>query len=170
MRKLIIIIVLTIVGFVPGFVAGVFYSQYRATYPLNTLQTQSTPATVDKVIDGDTLKVTTNGLNPQQFTVRLLGIDAPEKGEYLAQKATAAVSRLVLNKLVRLEHSNYSSDKYGRLLAFVWVDHETNLSLELVRQGLASVYLYQNQPVKYQSELEAAETQAKKEELGIWKK
>lgn len=87
---------------------------------------------VVKVYDGDTFtlasKLPNNTDSPiYRFSVRLNGIDAPEiKGKTqaekeLAKKSRDALTKLIMNKIVRLE--NISIEKYGRILADVYVDN-----------------------------------------------
>ena len=76
-----------------------------------------------RVIDGDTIKVTSNGY---QSTIRLVGIDAPEKsrkkngpGQPFSQKATKYLAKFVLNNMVRIE--SHGQDRYFRVLGVVYV-------------------------------------------------
>ncbi len=59
-------------------------------------------------------------------------------------------------------------DRYDRLLRYVFLDNE-NINIKLVRGGYATVYILPPD-VKYKTELEQAEQEAKNETLGIWKK
>lgn len=106
---------------------------------------EKTYVEVDRVIDGDTIAV--NG-----SSVRLLGINSPERGEEYYSEAKEFLEGLVLDKKVALELSN-KKDKYGRGLAFVFLS-QTNLNVELVRWGLANVYILDNK--KYENELRDA--------------
>ncbi len=77
--------------------------------------------TVERVIDGDILKLT-NG-----ETVRLIGIDCPEIDTEEGKKATELVKRiLTLYKdwNIVLEFDVEKRDKYGRQLAYVFIDTE----------------------------------------------
>jgi endonuclease YncB( thermonuclease family) len=73
------------------------------------------PATyvVTHVVDGDTVDLG-NGQ-----TVRLVGIDTPERGECGYERASDNLARLVLGKQVRLGISDEDTDRYGRLLRYV---------------------------------------------------
>lgn len=85
---------------------------------------------VIKVYDGDTITIATHMPIPDtplyRFSVRLLGIDCAEiKGKTVAEKEIAAKARQalstkILNKTVQLK--NVSLEKYGRLLADVYLD------------------------------------------------
>jgi endonuclease YncB( thermonuclease family) len=68
---------------------------------------------VTQVIDGDTIELG-NGQS-----VRVVGIDTPERGECGFDTATANMQRLVLGKQVRLRTSDEDTDRYGRLLRYV---------------------------------------------------
>ena len=82
------------------------------------------------VVDGDTVDLD-NGER-----VRLVGIDAPEKGTCGADEATTALSEMVLGQEVTLEPSDEDRDRYGRLLRYVVVNGE-DAGGELLAQGLA---------------------------------
>ena len=119
---------------------------------------------VARVIDGDTI-ILSGGER-----VRYIGIDTPEMDpeEPFAVQATQANRELVEGKPVRLERDVSETDKYGRLLRYIWVD-EKLVNLELVRLGLAEAKAYPPD-VRYQSLLDAAETEAKLTGRGMWRK
>ena len=85
---------------------------------------------VIKVYDGDTITIASKLPNMNEpiyrFSVRLLGIDSPEiKGKSftekeLAIKARDALHELIFDKMVTLQ--NVSTEKYGRILADVYLD------------------------------------------------
>lgn len=92
------------------------------------------------VVDGDTLDLA-NGAR-----VRLVGIDTPEHGQCGFDRASTALSRLVLDRRVRLTVAGEARDRYGRLLRYVDVPvtdragrktGEIDAGLRLVRDGLA---------------------------------
>lgn len=101
---------------------------------------------VDRVIDGDTIVV-------GEESVRLLGINSPEKGEEYYEKAKEFLEGLILDANVRLEYGQPKYDKYHRVLAFVFIGN-TNINIELVRWGLANVYILKDK--KYEDELKGA--------------
>ena len=114
---------------------------------------------VIRIIDGDTVEVMGKGRKP--FTVRLQGIDAPEKGQRYAKKSKQALSRLVYKKIVRLEGTK--RDRYGRTLARLYVD-DMDVSAKMVEQGAAWVYRrYTRDSILYQ-----AEAVAKENKRGLW--
>jgi endonuclease YncB( thermonuclease family) len=70
------------------------------------------------VEDGDTFVLDSGR------TVRLLGVNAPERGELGFESATEALSTLILTKKVYLEYDRYQDDKFGRILAWAWTGCE----------------------------------------------
>jgi endonuclease YncB( thermonuclease family) len=94
---------------------------------------------VTRVVDGDTLHVRMGGRTER---VRLIGIDAPERGACYSVQATAGLQRLVLNKRVRLlgDRTQTRRDRYNRLLAYVALENGTDVGRQLLQQGLAKVY------------------------------
>ncbi|MEW6388478.1 MAG: thermonuclease family protein, partial [Thermodesulfobacteriota bacterium] len=126
-------------------------------------------AQVSRVVDGDTL-ILANGTK-----VRLLGIDAPElekegrPADFLAHKARAFLSQLTQGQTVRLEYDQLRYDRYGRLLAYLLLADGSMVNVELVRQGLARVYLIPPN-VRYRDTLIAAQREALEARRGIWLK
>ena len=102
---------------------------------------------VIKVYDGDTITIASKlpyiDSVIYRFSVRLIGIDAPEiKGSTDIEKKLAKVSRdalhkLIFGKIVRLE--NVGTEKYGRLLANVYLD-DINISKWMIQNGYAIAY------------------------------
>jgi endonuclease YncB( thermonuclease family) len=70
------------------------------------------------VEDGDTF-VLQNSL-----IIRLVGINAPDRGEKKYSEALEVLSDLILDKKVYLEYDRYQDDKFARSLAWVWVGCE----------------------------------------------
>lgn len=68
---------------------------------------------VTRVIDGDTIELSNNE------SVRVVGIDTPERGECGFDEAAVNMERLVLGKRVRLTVTDEDRDHYGRLLRYV---------------------------------------------------
>lgn len=118
---------------------------------------------VKRVIDGDTVELNDGTI------VRFEGINAPEINEPYFTKSAEFVETLTENKKVRFEYDAYTSDRFGRILAYVFVG-DKNISTELVKNGLAKVEIYQDRRnLIYQDQLLAAQVEAKKYKLGVWK-
>lgn len=96
---------------------------------------------IDRVIDGDTVEV--NG-----SSIRLLGINSPERGEKYYQEAKEFLEELVLNKTVRLESGKEEYDRYKRILAYIYINME-NVNLKLVEQGFANFYFPSGKDIHY---------------------
>jgi micrococcal nuclease len=124
-------------------------------------------ALVVQVVDGDTL-VLAGGLK-----VRVLGIDAPElerdghPADFLAHKAKAALTELTLNRSVSLSYDRLRYDHYGRLLAYLFLPDQTLVNAELVRRGMARVYLIAPN-LLYQKDLLTAQQEAIETQRGVW--
>jgi len=100
--------------------------------------------------------------------IRFGGVNAPETNEPYSTKAAEFVKKLVENKKVKLEYDAYTSDSFGRVLAYVIIA-DKNLSIELVKQGLAKVSVYDDRrKLIYQDQLLSAEQEAKSKKLGVW--
>jgi len=119
-------------------------------------------AVVKRVIDGDTVELF-NGT-----VLRYTAITAPEDGESFAEEATKLNQLLVEGKEIKLEYDNYTSDKFGRVLAYPIING-VNVCVELVSKGMAEIVIYQKRKsFIYQAQLLKAQEQAKKKKIGIW--
>lgn len=93
---------------------------------------------VVQVVDGDTIGVEVDG---ERERVRIIGINAPERGECLADEATELLRDLVDGEEVELVADRSDRDRFGRLLRYVEVDG-VDAGAELVRAGLALARRY----------------------------
>jgi endonuclease YncB( thermonuclease family) len=119
------------------------------------------------VNDGDTI-VLTNGSR-----VRFIGINAPEidhenqKAEPYGYKARSFNKTVVLSQKIRLEFDRERHDRFGRLLAYVFLPDGSFLNERLLENGLA-FFLYRNPNVKYDKLLLKAQQRAMKGQKGLW--
>lgn len=131
---------------------------------LNDLETY----TVDKVVDGDTIKLN-NGV-----TVRLIGIDAPESVHPDNSKNVPAgtissefLRDFIEGKDIQIEYDQERTDKYGRTLAYAYYNgvliEETILS-----KGMAKT-MFIEPNTRYKNKLRQVEQEAKDNKIGIWK-
>jgi endonuclease YncB( thermonuclease family) len=131
-------------------------------------------ATVERVVDGDTLRIR---LGPSSERVRLIGIDAPESVkpdtpvQCFAREASDHLAQLLPRGVaVRLEGDVESRDRYGRLLAYV---HRARdglfVNLAQVRDGFAVPYTVPPN-VARADELVAASRQAREAGRGLWRR
>lgn len=129
------------------------------------------PYPVVRVADGDTLSIRKDG---QVLKVRLLGVDTPESvdprkpvqcfGIEASNRAKEALTDKQV--MIQTDPSQDTYDRYGRLLAYVWVDGQL-FQFEQIAQGFGHEYTYAD-PYRYQSEFRAAERYARDHELGLW--
>jgi len=139
-------------------------------------------AVVVRIVDGDTIDV----LSGKRLRVRLIGIDTPEvhDGAKLnrdaqqsgrSRETIKALGRLsseytrrhLLGEQVALELDVETRDRYGRLLAYVWLQDGTFFNMAIVRDGFAVVSTYPPN-VKYVEILLACQREAREEERGLW--
>ena len=121
---------------------------------------------VRQVIDGDTITVSGVG------TVRLIGVDAPEKtggyrqSEPYGDEATRFMKALVDGKLVRLEYDGERKDPYDRTLAYVYLEDGTLANEAIIRAGFAETY--RRFTYRLKSRFQAAEKEARQARRGMW--
>ncbi len=119
-----------------------------------------------RVIDGDTIELSSGK------RVRYIGINTPEIRrtdaitKELGKSAKAFNEDLVLDRTVRLVFDVEQEDKYGNLLAYVYVGN-TFVNAELVRSGYASAYGHPPN-IRYAEFFEGLEDEAKEGKRGLW--
>jgi micrococcal nuclease len=141
-------------------VAAVASSTARASYA------------VTKVVDGDTLKLSMDG---KTVTVRLIGLDTPEivdprtPVQCFGLEASEKAKEMLKGASVRIEQDATQStyDKYGRLLAYVYLKDGTLFNEYMIREGYGHEYTY-DAPYKHQREFKAAEMRARAQGKGLW--
>ena len=123
-----------------------------------------------RVVDGDTIYVQ---LADRVEKIRYIGVNTPEihhpiKGEEAGGREAAAMNRrLVGGRPVRLELDVRSRDRYGRLLAYVWLG-DTMVNAELVRRGYAQVMTVPPN-VRYQDLFVKLQREARDAGRGLWR-
>ena len=131
-------------------------------------------ARVMRVVDGDTLKASVAG---RTETVRVIGLDTPESVkpgtpvECFALRASAEAEGLLpIGAAIRLESdpTQAARDRYGRLLAHVWLADGTLYAEQMIRGGFGIHYVYGGVPSMYASRLAAAEDAAQVALRGLW--
>lgn len=152
--KIIGIVLFLLIGFV-------FQNSYNNISNIN-------PKTylVIRVVDGDTIEIEGGQ------KVRYIGIDTPETVspskpvQCFGKEASEKNKELVLGKRVKLEKDISETDKYGRLLRYVWID-DIFVNDYLVRQGYASASTYPPD-VKYSEQFVQAQQEAVGNNRGLW--
>ena len=129
---------------------------------------------VSKITDGDTFYVMTK--NSEKFKIRLIGIDAPEsynvgkkfRKEYFGKEAKVFATNLLKNKKVKLTFDVQKTDRYGRILAYAYLENGVFLNQYLVENGFAVVATFPPN-VKFVEVFTKAEKSARNKKLGLWK-
>lgn len=143
------------------------------------------PGTVTRVVDGDTIDVRIAG---DTFRVRLIGIDTPESypnhrvaiqsselgisddAVIAMGKAASAHIRKILKSAgnnVLVETDVEETDRYGRLLAYVWTPDGEMVNLAMVRDGYATPLTIPPN-VRYSEQFVEAFRNAREEGAGLW--
>jgi micrococcal nuclease len=120
---------------------------------------------VERVTDGDTVRLVGLG------RVRLIGVDTPEVfggADCYGREASAFVKRLLPpGRRVRYRVGVESHDRYGRLLAYVWLEDGRFLNLLLAEAGYA-LPLTIPPNVDYADRFVAAARRARERRRGLW--
>lgn len=127
---------------------------------------------VRRVIDGDTLVVSIDGIDA---TIRLIGLDTPEtvdprrSVQCYGREASARAKELLTGAEVRIETDPTQGplDKYGRTLAYVFLPDGTLFNEYMIAQGFGHEYTYAF-PYRYQARFRDAQATAKSQKRGLW--
>lgn len=139
---------------------------------IGTVNAKKMEVTLVECVDGDTARFK---LNKEEIKVRFIGIDTPEsvKANTEVEPYGKEASKYTCNKLkkaneieIEYEENSDKQDRYGRTLAYVFVDDKLLESL-ILKKGYASVKYTKNN-YKYIDELKKAEEYAKEKKLGIY--
>ncbi len=121
------------------------------------------PATLVRVIDGDTIDVRINGSTER---VRYIGINTPERDQPGYSEATQANRRLVESGPLWLARDVSERDRFGRLLRYV-IAGEQFANLALVEQGMAQAATFPPD-VRCTDTYLAAQQRARENGAGLW--
>lgn len=122
---------------------------------------------VTRIIDGDTIELETGQ------KVRYIGVNAPEsvsptKGVECFGKAASAYNvGVVLDQYARLEKDVSETDRYKRLLRYVYLEDGTFVNLKLVEDGYAYAATFPPD-VKYSAVFKTAQQEARQAGKGLW--
>ncbi len=95
-------------------------------------------AVVTSVIDGDTIEVTIDGVG---YRVRYVGVNTPERDEPCYREARDFNAAFVEGRTVTLVRDTSNTDRFGRLLRYVYVG-DVFVNEQLILQGYAEVVQY----------------------------
>lgn len=125
---------------------------------------------VTRVVDGDTIEIMMSG---RTETVRLIGVNTPETKhptkdvEHFGKEASAFTRQQLEGRSVRLEFDVERRDRYGRLLAYVYLESGPMFNAVLVAEGYAQLMTVPPN-VKHQDLFLALEREAREAEKGLW--
>ena len=129
------------------------------------------PVELVRTIDGDTIKIIYNG---KEQNLRYLLIDTPELNhkqqgkQPFAEEATKRNDELLKSGKLEIEFDiGEHEDKYGRLLAYVYIDGQS-VQQKLVEEGLARVAYIYPPNTKHLDPYKEAEKKAQQAGIGIW--
>lgn len=124
-----------------------------------------------RVVDGDTIDIAYKG---KKERIRMLCVDTPEsvhpdssRNTPMGEKASDYTKHRLSGKYIGLEFQDRRRGRYGRLLAYVFIEGK-NYNLELVRRGLSKYYTKYGISEKHHSDFLEAESSAKIANLNIW--
>jgi micrococcal nuclease len=141
--------------------------RYRKDTEKKNLPKSGLTFNVKHITDGDTI-ITTTGEK-----IRLLGIDSPEiasekmPAQFFSEESKIAAINLLKGKSIRLEFDEEKTDKYGRLLAYIFLKDGTFINAKLIEDGYARAYFIPPN-VKYYSHFKKLEKEAIKNRKGVW--
>jgi micrococcal nuclease len=130
---------------------------------------------VTRHIDGDTVHITIENPPPgldRVEKVRMIGADTPEtvhpsrEVEYFGREASDFTKKALLGKDVFLALDWEMRDKYGRLLAYIYLPDAACHNAELIRQGYA--HAYTRFPFQFLEEFRGLEQEARAAKAGLW--
>lgn len=141
-----------------------------------------TEAKVTKVIDGDTIYA---NFDNKEYKIRMIGVDTPETVhpskpvQFYGKEASDFTKKSLNYKVVYLQKDVSETDKYGRLLRYVWLARpntneptETEIvdkmfNAKLIKDGYGQVYTYQPDS-KYSEFFNKLQRDARNNGIGLW--
>ncbi|VVB78367.1 Staphylococcal nuclease homologue [uncultured archaeon] len=119
---------------------------------------------VTRVVDGDTIHARVNGADE---TIRLLGINTPEKNKPYYNEAKNFLIHEIENKSVEILKDKEDVDKYGRKLRYIFYG-DRMINVEIVENGFATTFMLDD--LDYKDKFETAEKFARQNGIGLWMK
>ena len=181
MRRLIIAVLVPVL-FAPGCSTPQVDLMVQAPATLDQEPPGYEEATVERVVDGDTVVVVVTGRvdGPgagtakigEEHSLRLIGIDTPESVkpnspvECFGKEASAAAAALLEGEDVKLVKDVEEADQYDRLLRYVYLDSEM-ANARLVVNGYATAYTYPPS-VRHSDLFVQLEREARDSNRGLW--
>jgi micrococcal nuclease len=142
--------------------------------PMKNLENNTNKKLIDakivKVVDGDTMDIL---INNKKETVRLLLVDTPETVhptkpvEPFGPEASKFAKETLTGKDIKIEMDVSDRDKYGRLLAYLYIDNKMFNEM-LLEKGLARVAYVYPPNIKYVDHFRDIQKKAQVSGIGIW--
>lgn len=148
-------------------IAGGTVAGYRVVEDTQASLFENSVHVVTYVVDGDTVDI------EDDVRIRLLGIDAPERGECFYEESKAFLEELVEEKNIYIEKDISGSDRYGRLLRYMYIpssapeEDDMFVQERLVRTGHADVFAAAPDN-RYRDLLSSAREEARNKGFGMW--
>ncbi len=138
-----------------------------------------------RVVDGDTIEIEYQNdiknidgqieSNIEKKKVRLIGINSPESVDprrpvqCFGKEASAYLKSLIEGEIVQLQYDDTQDkvDKYGRILAYIYMEDGQMVNKKMIAEGYAYEYTY-DKPYKYRDSFKAAQVLAEKGSRGLW--
>ena len=181
-KKYIIETLIALIILIPGIIAGTvkkeeIFSALGIQTKIKTSEKNTSAIDgeyeVISVTDGDTFEINYNGTKEK---VRLIGVDTPEsvhpnskKNNEYGKQASNYTKNLLERKVVKLEFDVSPRDKYGRLVAYVYLEDGEMLNKKLLKKGYAQVATYPPN-VKYVEDFKTIQKEARENKVGFWAK
>lgn len=128
-------------------------------------------AVVTRVVDGDTLNVRLS--SGARTSVRMIGIDSPERGRCgydAATRSLRALARVGAKVTLTSDRTQARQDRYGRILRYVTTRaNGRDVNRAQVYRGWAKVYVYGGKPFERTASYRSAQTEAKAAPRGVWR-
>lgn len=148
-------------------IAGGAVGGYRVIEDTSASLFENSVHVVGHVVDGDTIDI------EDDVRIRLLGVQAPEKGACFYEESKEFLENLIEGEGIRIEKDISGSDRYGRLLRYVYVPsgspEEDDVFVQdlLVRSGHADLLAIAPDN-RYRDLLSSAREEARNKQLGMW--
>ena len=137
-------------------------------------------AVIVRAVDGDTAVVRIDG---QEKRVRFLGVDTPETVhpnkpvQFYGKEASSFTKESLNGRRVWLEYDSNPQDRYGRHLAYIWLNNPKTINESTIRESMFNAKLLLGGYAKvmiirpnkrYESEFRKFQDEARNKKLGVW--
>ena len=180
-KKAIIIIIIGVIAYLFGGESVFNISGNNTNENWNGSRNQDfVQAVIVRAVDGDTAVVRIDG---QEKRVRFLGVDTPETVhpnkpvQFYGKEASNFTKESLNGRRVWLEYDSNPQDRYGRHLAYIWLENPANINESSIRESMFNAKLLLGGYAKvmiikpnkrYEAEFKKFQEEAKRARLGVW--